>query len=63
LFFAKKIPEADWEDFLLFMGYFEGVLEKLRIRSGISLVRLWWIDGETWCFGRVFLGGRKYANF
>ena len=47
-------------DLLVFLV---GVLEKAGVWCGVLLVSLWWIDGGSMVFRRVFLSAKKYANF
>ncbi len=64
LFFAEKILGAGGEQVLLFFRLFSrGFLRNCVFWRGVLMVRLRWMDGETWCFGRVLLAGGKHANF
>jgi hypothetical protein len=49
------------------LGYFVrfcgGVWEKWAVGGGFLMVKLWWIDGESWRVGWSFLSAKNLPPF
>jgi hypothetical protein len=43
--------------------FLEGVLQKMGVSDGISVVLAWWIAGKNVVNGWCFCGSEKHANF
>jgi hypothetical protein len=63
LFYRKKYGRGGGKFLAVFLLFSRGFWEKWVFWRGVLLVRLWWLAGETWCFGCAFLAYENYAIF
>jgi hypothetical protein len=59
----KKCALAVGEVLLILRVFLNGVVGKPGFGCGVLVVSLWWLDGGSVVFRRVFLRAENYATF